>query len=255
MTAEGRKPIISFESRWGSDGDRPSLRGGNDRRGKPANTGKVHKSLPLAYLLWFLLGAVGAHRFYLRRPGTALIFLALFVTQGYLQEGAIATAAAFLLVVLWVVDAFQIPQMVRELAQPEPKEAGPGGAHRTAAVSSSSSSAKAADGLRTAAKRGRLADAMAGEESGGTTKRVSHALARATGQRLDGGKAPLGGRAVAAARHERDVPGHPPRRTGKGEAAPQDILAAIEKLHALYQAGALKKEEFEREKKELLRKL
>ncbi len=253
MTA-GRKPLISFESRWGSDGDRPSLRGGNDRRGKPANTGKVHKSLPLAYVLWFLLGAVGAHRFYLRRPGTALIFLALFVTQGYLQEGAIATAAAFLLVVLWIVDAFQIPRMVRELAPPEPKKADVLGAG-SAATALSSSSMEAQAARQTAAERDKLVESGGMEDLGATITAGAHGLAATIGKRLDADGESLDGKAVTAARPERDRHDPPPSKTPKGEAAPQDILAAIEKLHALYQAGALKKEEFEREKKELLRKL
>jgi len=33
------------------------------------------KSKPISYLLWFLLGGFGAHRFYLRRKRTAFILL------------------------------------------------------------------------------------------------------------------------------------------------------------------------------------
>lgn len=56
-------------------------------------------SVPLAYALWFFLGFVSGHRFYLGRPGTAILqILSLFILVG----------------VLWVlVDAFLIPSMVR----------------------------------------------------------------------------------------------------------------------------------------------
>lgn len=56
-------------------------------------------SVVLAYALWFFLGFVGAHRFYLGRPGTAILqVLSLFVLVGF----------------LWLLlDAFLIPAMVR----------------------------------------------------------------------------------------------------------------------------------------------
>ena len=54
----------------------------------------------LAYLLWFFLWFVSAHRFYLGRPGTAILqILSYFVLIGF----------------VWVlIDAFLIPAMVRE---------------------------------------------------------------------------------------------------------------------------------------------
>lgn len=54
----------------------------------------------LAYLLWFFLWFVSAHRFYLGRPGTAILqILSYFVLIGF----------------VWVlIDAFLIPTMVQE---------------------------------------------------------------------------------------------------------------------------------------------
>ena len=54
----------------------------------------------LAYLFWFFLWFVSAHRFYLGRPGTAVLqILSYFVLIGF----------------VWVlIDAFLIPGMVRE---------------------------------------------------------------------------------------------------------------------------------------------
>lgn len=71
------------------------------------------KSLLVAYLLWAFLGYVGAHRFYLGRPLSGLIMLALsglvllvtFVSFGLL---------GFLWVIVaiwWFIDALLIPGM------------------------------------------------------------------------------------------------------------------------------------------------
>ena len=69
------------------------------------------KSLLVAYLLWFFLGYVGAHRFYLGRPVSALIMLALsavilvltLISFGFLS---------FLWGIVglwWLIDALLIP--------------------------------------------------------------------------------------------------------------------------------------------------
>ena len=56
-----------------------------------------------AYLLWFFLWWVSAHRFYLGRPGTAILqILSYFVLIGF----------------VWAfVDAFLIPGMIRDREQ------------------------------------------------------------------------------------------------------------------------------------------
>ncbi|MBN9018767.1 MAG: TM2 domain-containing protein [Rhizobiales bacterium] len=56
-----------------------------------------------AYLLWFFLGWVSAHRFYLGRPGTAILqILSYFILIGF---------------VWWLIDVFLIPGMIRARQQ------------------------------------------------------------------------------------------------------------------------------------------
>jgi TM2 domain-containing membrane protein YozV len=56
-------------------------------------------STAVAYLLWFFLGLFSAHRFYLGKPGTALIqIVSYFFLVG---------------LIWWVIDAFLIPDMLR----------------------------------------------------------------------------------------------------------------------------------------------
>jgi TM2 domain-containing membrane protein YozV len=58
------------------------------------------KNVVVAYLFWFFLGIFSAHRFYLGRPGTAILQILLyFVAIGF----------------IWLfVDLFLIPGMVRK---------------------------------------------------------------------------------------------------------------------------------------------
>jgi TM2 domain-containing membrane protein YozV len=71
------------------------------------------KSVGVAYLLWFFLGGLGVHRFYLGRTGSACVMLALLLlgaATSWLGVGF------FLLVPLgiWLlVDAFLIPGIAR----------------------------------------------------------------------------------------------------------------------------------------------
>ena len=57
-------------------------------------------STAVAYLLWVFLGLVSAHRFYLGRPGTAILqILTYFILVGF----------------VWLlIDGFLIPGMIRE---------------------------------------------------------------------------------------------------------------------------------------------
>ena len=59
----------------------------------------AHRSIGVAYALWFILGIFGAHRFYLRKPGTGVLWL---FTAGLFMVG-------------WIVDAFRLPAMVRKV--------------------------------------------------------------------------------------------------------------------------------------------
>lgn len=57
-------------------------------------------SVAVAYLLWFFLGLVSAHRFYLGRASSAILQILSYI----LLIG----------VIWWIVDAFLIPGMIRE---------------------------------------------------------------------------------------------------------------------------------------------
>ncbi|MGE8143080.1 TM2 domain-containing protein [Novosphingobium sp. NPDC080210] len=56
------------------------------------------QSIGAAYFLWFFLGLIGAHRFYLRRPGSGI---AMLLTIGGFG-------------IWWLIDIFLIPGMVRQ---------------------------------------------------------------------------------------------------------------------------------------------
>ncbi|MDB5535373.1 MAG: hypothetical protein JWQ65_248 [Devosia sp.] len=72
------------------------------------------KSLLVAYLLWFFLGYVGAHRFYLGRPISGFVMLALsavtlvltLVSFGFLSFLWFAVG------LWWLIDALLIPGIV-----------------------------------------------------------------------------------------------------------------------------------------------
>ena len=58
------------------------------------------KSAGAAYFLWFFLGFVSAHRFYLGKPVTAILqILSYFIVIGF---------------VWWLVDLFLIPGIIRD---------------------------------------------------------------------------------------------------------------------------------------------
>ena len=70
------------------------------------------KSALIAYVLWFFLGWLGAHRFYLGRvaSGVAMLLISLF---SWLLTLILIGYLGLLLVGIWViVDAFLIPAMV-----------------------------------------------------------------------------------------------------------------------------------------------
>jgi TM2 domain-containing membrane protein YozV len=61
-------------------------------------------SVGVAYLLWFFLWPFGAHRFYLGRTGTGIVFVVLSITI----VGLVVTG-------IWAfVDLFLIPGIVRQ---------------------------------------------------------------------------------------------------------------------------------------------
>ena len=72
------------------------------------------KSTAVAYLLWFFLGGLGGHRFYLGKTGSAVAQLLLLIFGLLL---IVAAGIGFLLLLpLWIwvlVDAFLIPGWIR----------------------------------------------------------------------------------------------------------------------------------------------
>lgn len=67
------------------------------------------KSTGIAYLLWFFLGGLGVHRFYLGRNGSAIIQLLLGLF------GWLPIFAGWVVLGVWVlIDAFLIPGIARD---------------------------------------------------------------------------------------------------------------------------------------------
>jgi TM2 domain-containing membrane protein YozV len=100
------------------------------------------KSVVLAYLFWFFLGALGVHRFYMRRikSGIAMVVLVLISPLLVLFLFPFIGGGGFMVWVvlgIWViVDAFLIPGWVRahnmgliENLTGEPETASTGSAH------------------------------------------------------------------------------------------------------------------------------
>ena len=70
------------------------------------------KSALIAYVLWFFLGYLGAHRFYLGHTGTGVAILLLTIASAILSFVMIGLVL-FIIPAIWVlVDAFLIPGMV-----------------------------------------------------------------------------------------------------------------------------------------------
>jgi TM2 domain-containing membrane protein YozV len=68
----------------------------------------------LAYVIWFLLGYFGAHRFYLGKKTSAIVMLVCGILSILL---AILVIPFIVMWVWWLVDAFLIPSMVRKNTQ------------------------------------------------------------------------------------------------------------------------------------------
>lgn len=72
------------------------------------------KSTGVAYLLWIFLGGLGAHRFYIGRPGSGLAILVLMVVGIVLSPIGVGTLLLVPAVIWVLVDAFLIPGMIQE---------------------------------------------------------------------------------------------------------------------------------------------
>ncbi len=67
------------------------------------------KSTLIAYLLWFFLGFLGGHRFYMQKTGSGAVQLIMFLV-GMILSVVLVGFLILLPLVIWViVDAFLIP--------------------------------------------------------------------------------------------------------------------------------------------------
>lgn len=69
------------------------------------------KSTLVAYLFWFFLGGLGAHRFYLGRPATALAIMACLILG--IAIGRFGTPLLGVVAIWLIVDLFMIPLMIQ----------------------------------------------------------------------------------------------------------------------------------------------
>lgn len=73
----------------------------------------IPKSLTVAYVLWVMFGMLGVHRFYLGKNSTGLVMLLLTVIGGFTMIFIIGFFLIGTSAIWWLVDAFQMPGMVR----------------------------------------------------------------------------------------------------------------------------------------------
>jgi len=71
------------------------------------------KTSGVAYILWLFLGGLGAHRFYIGRPGSGLAILALMVLGVALTPSPLGSLFLVIGVIWVIVDLFLIPGMIQ----------------------------------------------------------------------------------------------------------------------------------------------
>lgn len=84
------------------------------------------KRVGVAYLLWFLLGGFGVHRFYLGNTRMGLLYLALFILGWATMGIGLGLFLLLALAVLLLVDIFTIPKQVRACNDAQPANVGRG---------------------------------------------------------------------------------------------------------------------------------
>jgi len=72
------------------------------------------KSVGVAYALWFFLGFVGGHRFYLNRSSSAAAMLCITIVSWFLTVILIGFVGLFAVGIWMLIDAFTIPEWIRE---------------------------------------------------------------------------------------------------------------------------------------------
>ena len=74
---------------------------------------RLERSVTVAYLLWFFLGGLGAHRFYLRRTGSAIGMLVLWLVGVMTSLVFIGYFFLFVWAIWWIIDLFLTAGMVK----------------------------------------------------------------------------------------------------------------------------------------------
>ena len=72
------------------------------------------KSAGLAYVLWFVFGGLGVHRFYLGRPLSALVMLLITLISIPAMFIGIGLILIWIPTIWWFVDLILIPGMTRD---------------------------------------------------------------------------------------------------------------------------------------------
>ncbi|MCC6971652.1 MAG: TM2 domain-containing protein [Phycisphaerales bacterium] len=70
------------------------------------------KSLLIAYLLWWFLGALGIHRMYAGRIGSGVAMLVLFLISLVLTFVAVGIFGLLVIFLWWLLDAILLPGMI-----------------------------------------------------------------------------------------------------------------------------------------------
>jgi len=75
------------------------------------------KSTGIAYLLWFFLGGLGVHRFYLGQTGSGIAMAIIFVLSVITSFVVIGLLGFIVIGIWWFVDAFLIPGIATRVNQ------------------------------------------------------------------------------------------------------------------------------------------
>jgi TM2 domain-containing membrane protein YozV len=73
------------------------------------------KNTVLAYVIWFFLGQIGVHQFYLGNAKRGLIFLSLWLLTVILAVVGVGFITGLALLVYWIYDAVVLHEQVQEV--------------------------------------------------------------------------------------------------------------------------------------------
>ncbi|MEW5816497.1 MAG: TM2 domain-containing protein [Spirochaetota bacterium] len=71
------------------------------------------KSTGVTYILWLLLGGIGAHKFYLNKAGMGILYITLGALGGIFWIFLLGWIFHIPLGILLIIDLFTIPRQVR----------------------------------------------------------------------------------------------------------------------------------------------